>query len=452
MPLPSSSLAKSFSLFGVNAMVAMALSCSGLSCSKGEVPPPSVAEPRSESTANAVAGARPPLDGSERLPPAPVSEGAARDPGVVGVQVPSSGSAEPSSAASTNANASSDEVEHWPPEPSSEQLEALAAVASPQPATASPNDGVPTAAEPRSASGAPEPAPEGGADAETNSETDAPKASSGAEGRDAPRGSAAKVAVRQSSPTGGAPQPDPPETRREEPKVPALHQPWERLLTEYVSAAGWVDYVGLKRKDLKALDGYIAALGRTDVSKLSRDGAKAFWINAYNAVCVRTLIARDLPKTVPHAVLFGANIFKEENYRIGGAVRSLDEIEHEILRPKFADPRIHAAIVCGASSCPRLRAEAYVASRLDVQLDEEARNWINREVDKKGQRKNRLDRKAKTLYLSKIFDWFGEDFGDGDAALLSFVKRFADAPTREFLSKNRVRIRFLTYDWSLNRR
>lgn len=234
--------------------------------------------------------------------------------------------------------------------------------------------------------------------------------------------------------------------------APARHARWDRWLKKYVSAAGWVDYTALQKNGLPELDAYLQELAATRLSDLGNPKEEmAFWINAYNTVCIRTLVDHKLPKEVPNTVFFGANIFKEERYEIVGKVRTLDEIEHEILRVKFKDNRVHAAVVCGASSCPRLRPEAYTGDQLDAQLDEEARYWISVGKDLSGKRKNYLDRSGKTFYASKIFSWFQEDFGDSDAGVLQFIKRFATVEDRAFLNQNRVRLRFLDYDWALNR-
>ncbi len=229
------------------------------------------------------------------------------------------------------------------------------------------------------------------------------------------------------------------------------HSRWDKILKETVTDDGWVDYKALSGQWSRELKTYLAALAAVDVRSLgSAAEEKAFWINAYNAVCAQTLVDADLPKVVPNAALFGKNIFKEKNYKIAGKIRTLNEIEHEILRKKFDDNRIHAALVCGASSCPRLRPEAYTGAQLDAQLDEECRRWIRAGLTKSRQRKNHLDRERKTMYVSKIFDWFEEDFGDSDAGVLAFVRRFATDDDRAFLEKNRVRVRYLKYDWSLN--
>jgi hypothetical protein len=235
--------------------------------------------------------------------------------------------------------------------------------------------------------------------------------------------------------------------------APSLHAPWDRLLRANVTAEGWVDYESLKTRDAAELRAYLETLAATDVDRLeSRDERKAFWINAHNALCVQTLIDAGLPAEVPHAVLFGSNIFTQRTHRLAGKRRSLDEIEHQILRRDFADPRLHAALVCGAQSSPRLRPEAYEARELDRQLDEECRSWIAVETTRDQKRKNSIDEGAKVLYLSKIFSWYAEDFGDSEERILDFVKRFADEPMRQFLETNKVRIQHLPFDWSLNRR
>lgn len=106
--------------------------------------------------------------------------------------------------------------------------------------------------------------------------------------------------------------------------------------------------------------------------------------------------------------------------------------------------------MCGASSCPRLRPEAYTAKDIDRQLDEEARRWVQTGRTKDGERKNYLDRRKAVLYASKIFDWFEEDFGGNEEGVLDFVKRYASASDREFLEENRVKVKYLTYSWRLN--
>lgn len=230
------------------------------------------------------------------------------------------------------------------------------------------------------------------------------------------------------------------------------HSRWNALLGRHVDERGWVDYAGLQRDEAE-LRAYLEELAAADPARLgSRAARMAFWINAYNALCAKKILDKDIPESVPKAIAFGANIFTEDDHVIAGEERSLDDIEHQILRPNFEDPRVHAAIVCAASSCPRLRNEAYDARRLEAQLEEEVRSWLWSELDRSGKRKNRLDAAEKTFHASKIFDWFQEDFGGSDEGVLRFVAKFASEEDRKLLESGEVRVRYLDYDWTVNRR
>lgn len=232
------------------------------------------------------------------------------------------------------------------------------------------------------------------------------------------------------------------------------HASWDQILKATVSEEGWVDYEAIKQKWSRNLRAYISSLGGVNVSELdSKEEKMAFWINAYNAVTIQILLDEGLPEEVPHATFFGKNIFKQEDYRVADRVRSLDEIEHEILRKRYDDPRIHAALVCGASSCPRLRPEAYTGEMLDQQLTEETQRWVRKGRAKDGKRKNRLDKAEGVYYVSKIFKWFNEDFyGGDDEGVLKFLKKFGDQDTRTYLEKRDVDIKYQDYDWKLNSR
>ncbi len=232
------------------------------------------------------------------------------------------------------------------------------------------------------------------------------------------------------------------------------HDAFDKILKRYVSEDGWVDYEGLKRGGAADLRAYLASLEDVDVSALGTKEQIAFWINAYNAVCIQLLLDKKLPGEVPRRSFLGVgtNLFKIEKYRVAGKVRSLDNIEHGNLRKRFTDNRIHAAVVCGASSCPRLRPEAFTGERLDTQLDEECRRWINVGLTKKGKRKNELDRGRKVFRASKIFSWYKDDFGGSNKGVLNFIGRYADPETKAFLEREKVSVTFVDYDWSLNKR
>jgi hypothetical protein len=138
-------------------------------------------------------------------------------------------------------------------------------------------------------------------------------------------------------------------------------------------------------------------------------------------------------------------LFKTWKFRVAGKDRTPDEIEHQILRSKFAEPRIHFAIVCASASCPPLRPEAYVAERLDAQLEAQALAFLQ------DRSRNVIDPKTKTLRLSAVFDWFREDFEKAAGSVPAFVARYvADPGTQKWLLAGPVKIAYLDYDWTLN--
>jgi hypothetical protein len=229
------------------------------------------------------------------------------------------------------------------------------------------------------------------------------------------------------------------------------HAGWTALLKRYVRD-GFVDYAGLKKLGQTDLDGYLRALEGVCSDHLetwSRERRLAFWINAYNAYTVKLILDHYPLKSIRKIGLLPGAAFRQDFISLKG-VRgkrlSLNDIEHEILRKKFSEPRIHFGIVCASKGCPMLRAEAYRATDLDRQLDEAARGFV------RDQSKNRFDATLRTLHLSSIFKWFREDFERAAKTLTGFVARYADAPTATALSSAEVRVLFLDYDWSLNGR
>lgn len=177
-----------------------------------------------------------------------------------------------------------------------------------------------------------------------------------------------------------------------------------------------------------------------------RAGAIAFWINAYNILVIET-VARGYP--VESIRDLGSPIWpvwKHREIAVAGELRSLDEIEHEILRP-MGDPRIHAALVCASVSCPPLAREPWQADRLDEMFDAALSSWLG--DARKGLR---IDREHGRVFVSKVFDWFADDFGDDPSALLAFVLPHVAVADRIWLSAHReqVEIEYLRYDWRLN--
>ena len=238
------------------------------------------------------------------------------------------------------------------------------------------------------------------------------------------------------------------------------HADFTRLL-EAVVRTPRVDYSALQNRNAE-LAAYLDQLAGTDPAALGSTADEvqlAFWINAYNA-CMLDRVATNYP--IPkNAGLVGSirnafadrpdnsvwqirDVFTGAFCDVAGATRSLDEIEHEIIRPTWGDPRIHFAVNCAALSCPPLAAEAYVPERLDDQLDRAVRGLVaNPEhflIDRSG---------TGSLTLNRVLDWYGGDFG-GTEGLLGFFARYLSEEDAGFLRRPGVEVRFFEYDWTLN--
>ncbi len=219
------------------------------------------------------------------------------------------------------------------------------------------------------------------------------------------------------------------------------HASWGKLLEMHV-AKGGVDYPGMKQ-DAKDLAAYLASLESVSKERFEGWGEPdriAFLVNAYNAYTVKLVVDHYPVKSIKDLGGYFSSVFKKEFIplkKIYGRVVSLNEIEHETLRKKYKEPRIHFALVCASKSCPALRSEAYRGKDLDAQLDDQARRFLGDST------KNRFDPETKTLHLSKIFDWFGEDFEKNGGSVQAFVGKYLKFPPEPD-------IEYLDYDWSLN--
>ena len=216
-----------------------------------------------------------------------------------------------------------------------------------------------------------------------------------------------------------------------------------RLLNDVLQTSvkdGFVNYPQIQLDDRFAA--YLALLDRVNPLALSTERDQlAFWINAYNACAIQGILDGYTPK--PYIGWY--RYFKTHRYGIGGARLNLSDLEHEILRKQFHEPRIHFAIVCASSSCPKLPSWAYEGAWLEQQLDLAAQAFINDPT------RNRFDRQQRIAYLSKIFDWFEEDFSSSAGSVLQFVARHMhDADLARELTSGIYRIAYLEYDWSLN--
>jgi hypothetical protein len=221
------------------------------------------------------------------------------------------------------------------------------------------------------------------------------------------------------------------------------HARFDALLRAHVDSAGLVDYAGLSR-DSAALDAYLAALASAPFEELRRDEKLALLINAYNAFTLR-LILDHRPLASIKDISSGKR-WDDRRWRLAGETLSLDQIEHERIRAAFREPRIHFALVCAARSCPPLRVEAYVGDRLEAQLADQTRRvhsdarWLL------------FDPASGTLQLTKLYDWYGSDFLQAAPSVEQYVAAYQPSVRAALGAGERVKIRWLPYDWSLNER
>jgi len=214
------------------------------------------------------------------------------------------------------------------------------------------------------------------------------------------------------------------------------HALYEKLLSEYTNN-GWVDYRGLKNNP-GLLDRYlksIAMLDKAEFEAMSRPEKMAFYINAYNAFTIKAIVDH-YPVTSIKKI---PGVWKKLKFVIAGKNFTLDEIEHGILRPEYKDPRVHFALVCAAQGCPKLNVRVFTAEDIDDMLDAAGKSFLNDKT------RNRLDKEQNMLYLSSIFKWFKQDFGD----VLEFISRYMDEDDVDFIKANNPKIKY-QYNWQLN--
>ena len=240
------------------------------------------------------------------------------------------------------------------------------------------------------------------------------------------------------------------------------HAAWTALLKKHVvlldgGKASQLRYAGMAA-DTVARKAYLAtlsAVSTTQFDGFSNAQQQAFLINAYNAFTVDLVLTR-YPKmeSIKDLGSLLQSPWKQKFVPLLGATTSLDGIEHDMLRVRgrYDDPRIHFAVNCASIGCQMLREEAFVAERLDAQLDEQAQRFLS------DRSRNRWNPATGKLEVSKIFDWYGEDFKLGHRGITSvpaflarYADRLADAPAdRERITSLKLPLSFLDYDWRLN--
>ena len=230
------------------------------------------------------------------------------------------------------------------------------------------------------------------------------------------------------------------------------HSGWSAVLKAHLVGDDF-DYAALK-KERAPLDSYLRALEAVEPEAFAawkRDERYAFWINAYNAYTIRAVVDAYPVKSITDIGSKEETVWDRRVIPLGrlwkkgkGAKLSLNQIEHELLRPEFQDARVHAAVNCASEGCPPLMERAFRAATLDEDLDARTRAWL---ADPK---RNRFEPGRKRVHLSRIFEWFREDFTRGEQTLGQWLAKYAPEAQRAFLESGEFEVRYLEYDWALN--
>lgn len=229
------------------------------------------------------------------------------------------------------------------------------------------------------------------------------------------------------------------------------HKNWSEVLRKYQNTKGLVQYKKLKEDISKdehhAFNSYlteIQGVKHAEFEKWTKNEKMAFLINSYNALTFKLILnnypVASIKKT---GGLFTKPWSVEFFSLLGGKIKSLDPIEHEWLRPVHKDYRIHAAVNCASMSCPPLRHEAFIAAKLDAQLDDQMKAWLEDTA------RNQISSKTKLFKLSKIFDWYKKDFEEWGGGAVNVISKHMTKPLpREIASQ--IKIEYLDYNWDLN--
>jgi hypothetical protein len=208
-----------------------------------------------------------------------------------------------------------------------------------------------------------------------------------------------------------------------------------------------VDYAGITA-DQDYAD-YLTKLMESTPDTLPKAEQLAFWMNVYNALCISLIVEHEKKNEALESInnLSGDSsgpVWDLPAGNVGGTMVSLNEVEHEKLRKTWAQAAVHACIVCASASCPNLRQEAFVGSRVKEQMDDQMKDWMKN--PSKG-----LLLEGNRLELSRIFLWFSDDFG-GTKGIQSWLPQYIqDKSIAEKVAKGKSTVRYFEYDWQINR-
>ena len=235
---------------------------------------------------------------------------------------------------------------------------------------------------------------------------------------------------------------------------PFDHSPFDQVLQEYVDDQGLVRYAALAQ-DRAQLDAYVDSLGHASPASHpdrfpTRAHELAYWINAYNAFTLRGVIDAYPIASVKDAFAL-SGFFNRQTFVAGGREMTLDHLENQIIRPTYQEPRIHFAVNCAALSCPQLENRAFTGPDLDARLE--------RALTRFAQDPNHVRLQEQQLYLSKILDWYGEDFSvwfppdrpnpEDMPTIVNYLRPYLPSELAAELTEDIV-IEYNDYDWTLN--
>ncbi len=264
----------------------------------------------------------------------------------------------------------------------------------------------------------------------------------------------ASVGLMGCSTTANLPEPGI-QTAQADASSPLDYDSYAQVLADYVDDTGLVNYEGLQqaRQSLDAFNDGLDAVNETTYASWDEAEQIAYWVNAYNSLTLKSIIDQD---PIKDSIKDITGVWRIRKHPILGQDKTLDNIEHQTLRANFDEPRIHAALVCAAISCPPLRTEPFTGAELDAQLDDQVERWLALPDG------FAIDREAGEVRLSKIFQWFGDDWipsygvedgftgSEAERAILNFVSSYVSEEDRAYLEAGDYQIQYFDYDWSLN--
>jgi hypothetical protein len=229
------------------------------------------------------------------------------------------------------------------------------------------------------------------------------------------------------------------------------HQDWTSFLHKFVIVKVHESAVayGRVKTDKGQLEGYLALLqkvSKSEFDRFSENQKLAFLINAYNAFTIKLIVDHYPVSSIKDTGSLLKSPWKIEFFTLFGEEKHLDNIEHDMVRKWFQEPRIHFALVCASKGCPALHNEAFTADRFELQLEEGAKNFLTDAA------KNRYSPETRKLELSSIFKWYGDDFVKKYGSVEAFVApRISENPdSQRIIREKKAMLTFLDYDWSLN--